>query len=297
MIFNSFLPLKVNIAVSITYLNIITTCSLLHCKNKALKKEIKLMANIVAIKKDLHQKLKLSNKRNLKHVAGQHIVPVHAAEFAQAASSLPVVIVKDPDSERFRSVAMLGLEAGENLFLQDEKWTALSMPQSISMVPFSLGIDPDKENTLTACIDLDSEFIGEDKDLALFEDDGKESEVLTNVQQALGRLYDNERMTENFIKELQENDLLQELELNIALSTGEKKKLVGIFTINEEKIKNLSDDKVLDFHKRGLFVPIYSMLGSLTQVNHLVQLRNRVSEAKVAGVQIVPVGKEAANES
>lgn len=255
------------------------------------------MANIVPVRKEQHQKLKLANARNISHVAGQHIIPVSAAEYAQASASFPIVFVKNPDSERFRSVAMLGLEAGENLFFQDEKWIALSMPQSISMVPFSLGIDPDKENTLTACIDLDSEFVGEDKDLALFEDDGKESEVFTNVQQALGRLYDNERMTESFIKELQENDLLQELELNIALTAGEKKKLVGIFTINEEKIKNLSDDKVLDFHKRGLFVPIYSMLGSLTQVNHLVQLRNRVSEDKVAGVQVVPVGQKAANES
>jgi len=255
------------------------------------------MANIVPVRKEQHQKLKLANTRNISHVDGQHIIPVSAAEYAQSSASFPIVLVKNPDSERFRSVAMLGLEAGENLFFLDDKWIALSMPQSISMVPFSLGIDPDKENTLTACIDLDSEFVGEDKDLALFEDDGKESEVLTNVQQALGRLYDNERMTESFIKELQENDLLQELELNIALSSGEKKKLTGIFTINEDKIKNLSDDKVLDFHKRGLFVPIYSMLGSLTQINHLVQLRNRASENKVSGVQIVPVGKEAANES
>jgi len=253
------------------------------------------MANIVPVRKDQHQNLKLATTRNISHVAGQHIIPVAAAEYAQSSASFPIVFVKNPDSPRFRSVAMLGLEAGENLFFQDEKWSALSMPQSISMVPFSLGLDPDKENTLTACVDLDSEFVGEDKDLALFEEDGKESEVLTNVQQALGRLFDNERMTENFIKELQENDLLQELELNIGLSTGEKKKLVGIYTVNEEKIKSLSDDKVLDFHKRGLFVPIYSMLGSLSQINRLVQLRNSVSENKVTGVQVVPVAKEAAD--
>ena len=158
-------------------------------------------------------------------------------------------------------------------------------------------MDPDKENTLTACIDLDSPFVGEEKDLPLFEEDGKESEVLDNVQQALGRLYDNERMTETFIKELEANDLLQELELNVALSTGEKKKLVGIFTINEDKVKDLSDEKVIDFHKRGLFVPIYSMLGSLSQVNRLVQLRNQVSETKVTGVQIAPVGKEEAQQA
>jgi hypothetical protein len=252
------------------------------------------MANFVPVRKEQHQKLKISNTRNISHVAGQHIIPVAAAEYAQSSASFPLVLVKNPDSDRFRSVAMLGLEAGENLFLKDDKWSGLSMPQSISMVPFSLGLDPEKENTLTACIDLDSEFVGEDKDLALFEDDGKESEVLTNVQQALGRLYDNERLTESFIKELQENDLLQEIELNITLASGEKKKLVGVHTINEEKIKNLSDDKVLDFHKRGLFVPMYSMLGSLAQVNNLVKLRNLSSDVKVANVQILPVTAEAA---
>lgn len=255
------------------------------------------MANFVPVRKEQHQNLKLAKARDLKHVAGQHIVPVTAAEYAAASSSFPIVLVKNPDSERYRSVAMLGLEAGENLYFQDEKWSGLSIPQSISMVPFSLGLDPDKENTLTACVDMDSDFVGEDQDLPLFEEDGKESEVLDNVQQALGRLYDNERMTENFIKELEENELLQELELNIALSTGEKKKLVGVFTINEDKVKALSDDKVVDFHKRGLFVPIYSMLGSLSQVNRLVQLRNQVSEVKVTGVQISPVAKAEATET
>lgn len=252
------------------------------------------MANFAPIRKEQHQTLKLAKTRDLSHVTGQHIVPVTATEYAQASASFPIVLVKNPDSDRYRSVAMLGLEAGENLYYQDEKWSALSLPQSIAMVPFSLGLDPDKENTLTACIDLDSPFVGEDKELALFEEDGKESEVLSNVQQSLGRLYDNERMTENFIKELQENDLLQELELNVALSTGEKKKLVGIFTINEEKVKSLADDKVIDFHKRGLFVPIYSMLSSLSQINRLVQLRNLASETKVTGVQISPVKKEEA---
>jgi len=250
------------------------------------------MANIVAIKKEQHQKLKLANKRNLKQVSGQHIIPVTAAEFAQAASSFPVVIVKDPDSDRYRSVAMLGLESGENLFFKDDKWLALYVPQSIGMAPFMLGVDPDKEKTLTACVDLDSEFIGEDKDLALFDDKGEETEVLKNVQQSLGRIYENERMTDQFIKELMDNDLLQELELKINAASGENKKLVGIFTVNEEKIAKLADDKVLDFHKRGLFVPIHAMLGSLTQVNRLIQLRNDSSDAKIAGIQITPIKVE-----
>jgi hypothetical protein len=257
-------------------------------------KRDKIMANFVPVRKEQHQNLKLASKRNLEHVANQHIVTITAAEYAQASASFPVVLVKNPDSPRYRSVAMLGLEAGENLFYTDEKWSALSLPQSVAMAPFSLGIDPDKENTLTACVDVDSPLVGEDKDLALFEADGKETELLANVQNSLGRLYENEKMTENFIKELEENDLLQELELNISLSSGEKKKLTGIFTVNEEKVKSLADDKILDFHKRGLFVPIYAMLGSLGQLNRLVQLRSLSGNAKIAGIQVSPLVKEEA---
>ncbi|WP_019029335.1 SapC family protein [Colwellia piezophila] len=252
------------------------------------------MANFVAVKSDKHQNLKVSQKRNLAHVANQHIITVTASEYAQASASFPIVLVKNPDSPRFRSVAMLGLESGENVYYQDDKWSALSVPQSIGMAPFSLGLDPDKENTLTVCIDVDSEFVGEDKDLALFEAEGKESELLTNVQNSLGRLYENEKMTENFIKELEENDLLQELELKIDLSTGEKKKLTGLFTINEDKVKSLAEDKVLDFHKRGLFVPIYAMLGSLSQINRLVQLRNQNNEVQVTGIKVEPLAKQEA---
>ncbi|GAW95018.1 MULTISPECIES: SapC family protein [Colwellia] len=254
------------------------------------------MANFVAIKADKHQNLKVSQKRNLAHVANQHIITITAAEYAQASASFPIVLVKNPDSPRYRSVAMLGLEAGENLYYNDDKWSALFVPQSIAMAPFSLGLDPDKEKTLTACVDVDSEFVGEDKDLALFETEGKESELLTNVQNSLGRLYENEKMTENFIKELEDNDLLQELELKIDLSSGEKKKLTGLFTINEDKVKSLADDKVLDFHKRGLFVPIYAMLGSLGQMNRLVQLRNLTGKNKIAGIQIAPLAKQEVKE-
>ncbi|TMM45716.1 SapC family protein [Colwellia ponticola] len=249
------------------------------------------MANFVAIKADKHHNLKLASKRDLAHVAEQHIVPVTAAEYAQASASFPVVLVKNPESPRYRSVVMLGLEAGENLFYNDSKWTGLSLPQSVGMAPFALGLDPDKENTLTACVDVESNLVGEDKELALFEAEGKESELLINVQNSLGRLYENEKMTESFIKELEENDLLQELELNVNLTSGEKKKLTGVFTINEDKVKALAEDKVIDFHKRGLFVPIYAMLGSLGQVNRLVQLRNLTGKNDIAGIQIAPLVK------
>ena len=128
------------------------------------------MAKLEPITKEQHQNLKVAAQRSLKHIAGQHIVPITAPEFAQGATSYPVFIVKDPESNRFRSVAMLGLETGENLFLKGDTWSAIYAPQSVGMVPFALGLDPEKEKTLTACVDVESEYVGEDKDLPLFDE-------------------------------------------------------------------------------------------------------------------------------
>jgi len=247
------------------------------------------MTKIVPISKEQHQNLKVANQRDMSHLEGQHIMPVAAREYAQAATSYPVVFVKDPDSSRYRSVAMLGLEAGENLYYANEKWNVIFVPQSVSMLPFALGLDPEKENTLTACIDEDSKYVGEEGDFSLFDAEGNETEQLKNVRDALGRLYENEVATEQFIKELLENDLLLELELQVSFNNNENKKLVGLYSIDEKKLNALSDDKVLDFHKRGLYVPIHAMLCSSGQVNRLAQLRNQSDNpVKVTGIRFQP---------
>jgi len=254
------------------------------------------MANVVPVKKDQHQNLKVSTKRTLEHVKNQHIAPITAREFQQAATSYPIVLIKDND--RYRSVVMLGIDAGENLYHSNDKWQAIYVPQSISMIPFSLGIDPDKEKTLTSCIDLDSKFVGEDKENALFDADGNDTDFFKAAQESLGRMYDNEIMTEKLIKELEANDLLQELEIQVSFSSGESKRLIGLFGINEKSLQALSDDKVLDFHKRGLFVPIHAMLGSVAQINRLAQLRNLgENTVKVATIQVRPITVEETAEA
>jgi len=251
------------------------------------------MAKIVPIKKETHQNTKIAAKRSLSHLANQHIIPVTAREFAQAQTSYPIVVVKEPNTDRLRAICMLGLEVGENLFYGEDKWDGIYIPQGVSMVPFALGLDPDKENTLTACVDEESEYVGEDKDNALFDAEGNETEYLKTIHESLGRLYENEVATEGFVKELMDNELLMELELQISFSNDDNKKLVGLYGIDEQKLQSLSEEKVVDFHKRGLFIPIHAMLGSVGQIHRLAQLRNLSDNPiKVTGIQFKTAEQE-----
>jgi hypothetical protein len=222
------------------------------------------------------------------HIANQHILPIHINEYRQAATSFPILLVKKPESSHYRSVAVLGLQAGENLYLTDEKLKAIYVPQSATIVPFSLGLDPDKENTLTTCIDIDSVMVGENQDNALFDEDNNETEYLKHIRESLGSLYDNEVLTEGFIKELISNDLLIELELVMSFENGENKKLVGLFSINDKKLNQLDDSKILDFHKRGMFLPIYAMMNSLDQIKYLAKLNNNGSKnSKITQIKFI----------
>lgn len=253
------------------------------------------MANFAPIKKDKHQNLKVSSKRGLEHIAQQHLIGANAKEFNQLASSFPLFFIKEGDV--YRAAALLGLQAGENLYYYEDRMNALSIPQALSLSPFSLGLDDEKENTLTACINLESPYVGEDKELALFDEQGNETEVFKSVQQSLGQLYENEVMTEKFIKELAEKDLLTEFELLIDLTSGEKKRLIGLYGIDEAKLNALPDEQILDFHKRGMFVPIHSMMISLGQVNRLAQLRNQHAKDTVEALQLRPIAQEAKQAS
>lgn len=251
------------------------------------------MANSVPITKKDHKKITVSNERNLAHVAKQHLVPVHVREFAKVATCYPIILIKDPQSENYRTVAMLGLEADENLYYSKDLWNAIYVPQALSIYPFALGPDPKKEKTLTATIDLDSEFVGKDKENALFDKKGEETEYYKGVQDMLNSLYENQVISNRFVKELVDNDLLVELSLDVNLSNGSKKNLVGIYGIDERKLQKLSDEKVLDFNKRGLFLPIHAMLTSVGQINRLAQLRNLSdNENKVANIQFQAVEPE-----
>lgn len=244
------------------------------------------MANIVPVRKDTHSKLTVSSKRTLAHVAKQHIVPINAREYAQAATCYPIILVKDPEVNTFRSVVMLGLQANENLYYSEPLWNAVYVPQGLAASPFGIGLDPDKEKTLTTCIDLDNEFVGEDKEEALFDDKGEETPFYKGVQETLSHLYESEIATNQFIKELTDNDLLIELKLELNLANGGSKNLVGLYGLDEKKLQALPDEKVLDFYKRGLFVPIHAMLGSIGQINRLAQLRNLSdSEEKISGIR------------
>ncbi|MCF6435768.1 MULTISPECIES: SapC family protein [Pseudoalteromonas] len=217
-----------------------------------------------------HANTKVQNGINVEFLKSQHLIPVVAHEFARVATEFPMAFVKNNETDKFQAVAMFGLEPGENLFVEDGKWTAGFAPLAVTRYPFGLVKHPDGEQ-FGIVIDEASSLVGEEQGNALFED-GKETEYLTRRKEALVNFIEFSRVTETFTQYLADKELLIPQTLTVEIK-GEKKDINGIYLIDERKLNELSDEEYLELRKRGYLAPIFAFLTSTHQVARLARLK------------------------
>lgn len=243
------------------------------------------MSNYVLLDPAKHQDLKIKPHSNFAFSQHQHQVSLVVHEFGAAASSFPVVYMKEPQQGQFRAVSMLSLIAGENHFYHEHEWQAVHLPYAFLRKPFELGPDPSQEKTLTIYVDEESDYANNLEGEALFQE-GQASQFLQQVQSKMAEYYQQEQLTHQFTQQLLTLKLLKEIELLIEFVDGKKTGIKGIYTINEEVLRQLDDATVLQLNKDNFLLPIHAMSLSLIQVNRLIKQHNKCSENKILGVQM-----------
>src|SRR5690606_960526 len=160
---------------------------------------------IVPLNRDRHRKLKLKADRSQRFAAGTHFVPLTAIEFYQAARDYPVVF---SGGDNASPIAMVGLRAGENLFVGDDgRWSSdVYLPAYVARYPFIL-VRVDEQADYTVCLDETYEGFSEDEGEPLFDDEGKESELTQRVITVLRDLLTETERTRRFVERLKSLDL------------------------------------------------------------------------------------------
>lgn len=235
-------------------------------------------AKIVALNNEAHKDIKIKVSQSFDQAKEQHLSLLVVHEFAKAAIDYPVVFVKDPESGQFRSVAMLGLAPNENLFYSRSKWKGTYIPANLRAYPFILGGDEDSEQ-LTLCVDESSKLVNKKDGESLFKEDGSETDFLNNRKAFLSQLIEQNRVTQQFIKFMTDNELLVPQSLSLKLEDGSGHDLNGLYVINEKKLNELSDEVYLEIRKRGYMGPIYAQLTSMNQLQNLGQLKVAAKKA------------------
>lgn len=228
---------------------------------------------LVPITKAQHADKKIKQVQGFGFASGFHIASVMMHEFVRAAAIYPVVFLEDKDKDEFRPIVLMGLDAGENLFVgADGKWQASYVPAIVRRYPFALA-RTDKEGQFTVCVDEGSNLISDKDGKPLFDDKGEPTEVIENVKRYLGELQHMETLTREFCRFLAEHNMFTPLNMRVRQS-DQVKNISGCYVINEERMNNLSDKSFLELRSKRYLPAIYAHLVSLAQIERLVMLKD-----------------------
>ncbi len=199
-------------------------------------------------------------------------------EFRDIQSCYPILFTKDPKTGGFFAVAVLGFDADQNLFLQEDRWDASYVPAAAQRQPFLIatGGDSDDDN-LVVSLDLDHPRVSESDGEALFDDEGGATAFLNQKIALLDKLHRGLQHNDGFISALLEHELLEQITLDLSFNDGEKKSLQGLYSIAEERLYQLKGDVLESLNQAGYLQPIFMVVASLSRMRDLIERRNQLS--------------------
>lgn len=233
--------------------------------------------HVVTVDKSKHARLRVKPNPDFVHAKSLNVAAISLGELSGCTSNFPVVFVQSPDTKSYRPVALFGLRPGENVYYGADGWDSSYVPMIIQEHPFLVGFDDRLEDskTLTICLDTTSPFLSEEEGVALYNEAGVETDLLKYHRNLLGQIFEGEKLTEQFTRKLVEMDLLAPLELILQTQDREMRKIAGLFTVDEGKLKALRAEQLLELHKLDFLPACYIILGSQFQLHNLMKLRNR----------------------
>ncbi|QYJ76297.1 SapC family protein [Shewanella sp. FJAT-52076] len=223
-------------------------------------------AQYVPLNNTAHKNLKVKQTLELAEFEKHHMLPLVVQEFMPAATSFPIIFAKNTDSGEYQPVAVTSLKPESNKFIKDGKWTQRYVPMQLRVAPFIAGPDETQEKLLIG-INQNSTLLSEEEGVALFNEDGEQTEFLQDRVKFIGQLFDFRELTKQFVKTLTDHDLLQPKTLTVNGKDGEKANYDGIYMVDEKKLHELSDEAKLELFNKGALSAIYAHLASLNQID------------------------------
>lgn len=212
-------------------------------------------------------------------------VPLMAVEFPQAAPDYAIVFAGNAES--VTPAVILGVRGNENLYLsKDGVWQAKYVPAFVRRYPFVFSSSAD-EKTFTLCID--EKFAGfntEGRGQRLFTEEGKPTPYVDGVLKFLQEYRGQHLLTQEFCKKLIELNLLEPMQAQFTMASGEKMSLNGFMVVDRKKLNALPGDVLSELAKTDQLELIYLHLQSMrnfTEVkNRLVLIQGGKSDENAA---------------
>ncbi len=190
-------------------------------------------------------------------------------EFEEAQRDYPILFLRQADGT-LQSVAVLGLDRDENLFLEDGRWAGHYVPAMARRGPLLIGFSGEEP---VIHIDLDHPRIvgeGTSDGHALFLEHGGHAPALARALDALRIIHvgnEKQRAASGLLDEL---GLVEPVALDVQVSDRHSYNFSDYLAITHEKIAALDEVTLGRLNQAGLLLPAIFAASSLANINRLI---------------------------
>lgn len=205
---------------------------------------------------------------------GVNQVPVFPTEFEAVQRDFPIVFHRGEDGA-FEARALLGLDRGENLFLDGDRWLARHIPALLARGPFTIGLEPRPGAVPEPMIyvDLDDPRVAGHGE-PVFLPHGGNAPYLERVLDALQTAHLGHAAQAPMFAAFEAAGLIEPVRLEIQLDDTLRYDLVDFHTIGVEALAGLTAPALERLHRQGLLAAAVHVASSLGNIAQLIALKN-----------------------
>jgi len=203
-----------------------------------------------------------------------------SSEFSDLQKEYPILFFKDAKAETFQAHVILGFEKDENLFLSEDGWRGNYVPAVLARGPFLIGfqsceVDGKSVKEPVIHIDMDNPRVGVERGQPLFLTYGGDTPYLEKVMQTLQVIHQGATLDEKLFSTLDDMELFEPVNIEISLSNISSVNLRDYYSINKDKLAQLSGDDLQKLNNMGGLGLVFFALSSLGNFNKLIELKNK----------------------
>jgi hypothetical protein len=238
------------------------------------------MSNHVLLNNIAHKDTRIITRYSADFGDNVHAALTFPTEYGDIQREYPILFRRDVDNGEFQSVALLGLEKGENLFLDDGRWKAGYIPGIIARGPFLIGfqeqeIDGGRRREPVVHVDMDDPRVNESEGEAVFLAHGGSTPYLQRIASILRGIQDGLAISKAMFAAFESHDLIEPVKIEANVLDDVKFVMKGFHTINRDKLARLPGSALEVLHKAGFLEGAFLVVASLNNIGKLIDMKQR----------------------
>jgi hypothetical protein len=204
-------------------------------------------------------------------------VRLFPTEFEEASREY-AILFRQEQGQTF-AIALLGLDADENLFLDGERWNARYVPAVQSRGPFSIGVQRNDDGSAGDAlihVDIDDPRVTRGgQGHPVFLPQGGNAPYLDSIVTVLRTLSEGLEVEPAMAAAFAEFELLQPIQLQIQVDDTRRYNLEDFLTVDAVRLAGLDGAALEKLHRAGFLRLAFAASASLGNIGWLIELKNR----------------------